>query len=371
MLRNWFLPMIALSLLSVAGYHVTRNAQAKPPLDPPVAPPRSPFGLSVAAVGIAEPRTEDISIGTHVTGVVQEVFVKVGDKVQAGAPLFRIDDRQVRADLAVRAALLATAQAQLKKLEQSPRPEELPASAAKVREAEAKVIQQEDHYRRQQKIYDRDSRVITAEEIVASKQDWLIAKEQHAKAQADDLLLRAGTWEPDLLVARATVAQNQAQVDQIRVELDRLTVKAPVSGEILRVNVRPGEYVGQPADRTLMILGDTERVHVRADIDEVDIPRLQVGNRARAFVRGASERPIPLEFVRVEPYVLPKKSLTGNSTERVDTRVLQVVFAIDQSPSEVYVGQQLDVFIDAQTAGSPPPPESPAASLQRGTARNP
>ncbi len=360
MFRNWFLPMIALSLLSVAGYHVSRNAQAKPRLDPPVAPPRSPFGLAVAAVGMTEPRTEDISVGTHVTGVVQEVFVKVGDKVSIGDPLFRIDDRQVRADLAVREAMLATAQAQLRKLEQSPRPEELPASTARVREAEARVVQQEDHYRRQQKIFDRDARVISEEEVIASKQDWLIAKEQHAKALADDQLLRSGTWEPDLQVARATVAQNQAQVDQIRVDLDRLTVKASITGEILRVNVRPGEYVGQPAGQTLIILGDLQRVHVRADIDEADIPRLQVGNRARAFVRGAAEHPIPLEFVRVEPYVQPKKSLTGSSNERVDTRVLQVVYAIDQSQPGVYIGQQLDVFIDARSEASPHPAAVPS-----------
>lgn len=352
MSRHWFLPMIALSLMGVAGYHVTHNAQAKPRLDPPATPSRSPFGQTVAAVGMAEPCTEDISIGTHVTGIVQSVFVKVGDKVTPGTPLFRIDDRVARADLAVRQAMLATAEAQLKKLEQSPRPEELPASAARVREAEAKVVQQEDRYRRQQKIYDRDSRVITAEELVSSKQDWLIAKEQQAKALADDQLLRAGAWEPDLQVARATVAQNRAQVDQAKVDLDRLTVKASITGEVLRVNVRPGEYVGQPAGEALMILGDMRCTHVRADIDEIDIPRLQMTGAARAFVRGASDRPIPLKFVRVEPYVQPKKSLTGNASERVDTRVLQVIFAIDQARSEVYAGQQLDVFIDAQATAN-------------------
>ena len=365
MSRNWFLPMIALSLMGVAAYHVSHNAREKSRLDPPAAPSRSPFGQTVAAVGMAEPRTEDISVGTHVTGIVQEVFVKVGDKVALGAPLFRIDDRLVRADMAVRAAMLATAEAQLKKLEQSPRPEELPASAARVREAEAKVVQQEDHYRRQQKIYDRDSRVITAEELISSKQDWLIAKEQHAKALADDQLLRAGTWEPELQVARATVAQNRAQVDQIRVDLDRLTVKASVAGEILRVNVRPGEYVGQPADEALIVLGDMQCVHVRADIDEVDIPRLQIGKEARGFVRGAPDRPVPLKFVRVEPYVQPKKSLTGNASERVDTRVLQVIFAIDQLQPEVYAGQQLDVFIDTQ----PTRDLNPSAGLSQGLAK--
>lgn len=358
MFRNWFLPLIALSLLCVAGYHVTKNAQAKPPLTPPSPPPRSPFGDTVAAVGIAEPRSEDISIGTHITGIVHEVFVQVGDSVEAGAPLFRIDDRSVRADLAVREALLATAEAQLQKLELSPRPEELPASVARVREAEAKVTQKEDQYQRRQKVFDKDNRVISAEEVQTSKQEWLIAKEQHARAVADDELLRAGTWAPDLQVAKATVAQNRAQVAQMRVDLERLTVRAPVAGQILRVNVRSGEYVGQPAGQTLIILGDMRQIRVRADVDEADIPRFREGGRAHAFARGASDRPIPLRFVRVEPYVQPKRSLTGNSTERVDTRVLQVIYSIDQSQPEVYIGQQLDVFIDARL-----PPKSESASV--------
>lgn len=348
MFRNWSLPIIALSLLCVAGYHVTRNAQAKPPLDPPSPPPRSPFNGTVAAVGLAEPRSEDISIGTHVTGVVQEVCVKVGDSVAAGAPLFRIDDRSVRADLAVRESLLATSVAQLRKLEQSPRPEELPASAARVHEAEARVTQKLDQYQRRQKLFDSDRRVISEEEVISSKQEWQVAKEQHARAAADDALLHAGTWEPDLQVARATVAQNQSQVAQMRVDLDRLTVQAPVAGEVLRVNVRPGEYVGQPAGQTLIIIGDMSRVHVRADIDEADIPRFQPGQPARASARGAASRSIPLSFVRVEPYVQPKKSLTGSSSERVDTRVLQVIYAIDQSQPEVFIGQQLDVFIETK-----------------------
>lgn len=347
MFRNWFLPMIALSLLGVAGYHVTKNAQAKPALDPPSPPPRSPFNDTVAAVGLTEPQSEDISIGTHVAGVVQEIFVKVGDSVKAGAPLFRIDDRQLKADLAVREALLATAEAQLTKLEQSPRPEELPGSLARVKEAEAKVIQEADRYERRKKVFDRDPRVLSEEEVISSRQAWLMAKEQHAKAVADDALLRAGTWEPDLAVARATVAQHRSQVEQIRIDLQRLTVTSPVTGEVLRLNVRAGEYVGQPAGQTLLIVGDLSHVHVRADIDEVDIPRFHSGNSARAFARGATDRPIPLRFVRVEPYVQPKKSLTGSSTERVDTRVLQVIYAIDQSQPTVYIGQQLDVFVDA------------------------
>jgi hypothetical protein len=49
--------------------------------------------------------------------------------------------------------------------------------------------------------------------------------------------------------------------------------------------------------------------------------------------------------VRIEPYILPKKSLSGESTERVDTRVLQIIFRFQNPDFPVYVGQQMDVFI--------------------------
>jgi HlyD family secretion protein len=124
--------------------------------------------------------------------------------------------------------------------------------------------------------------------------------------------------------------------------------------------VRPGEYVGAPPSQALMVLGATDKVvHVRVDIDEHDIPRFKAGAPAEASLRGAPEKKYPLTFVRVEPYVIPKKSLTGDNTERVDTRVLQVIYALDVTGKPVYVGQQMDVFIDV---GAKPQPAAPAES---------
>jgi NAD(P)-dependent dehydrogenase (short-subunit alcohol dehydrogenase family) len=135
MSRTFVIPAISLALLSVALYHVVRHSQAEPPLAPPVAPARVPFSDSIAGSGVVEPWTENVALGTHVAGVVQDVCVVVGQQVKRGEPLLRIDERQLRADVSVREAMLASAQAQLEKLEQQPRPEELPGSAAKVREA--------------------------------------------------------------------------------------------------------------------------------------------------------------------------------------------------------------------------------------------
>ena len=100
-----------------------------------------------------------------------------------------------------------------------------------------------------------------------------------------------------------------------------------------------------------MLLGDDVRLHVRADIDENDAWRVRPGAPAMAFVRGNPNLNTPLQFERFEPYVVPKVSLTGQSTERTDTRVLQAIYSFDPAAVPVYVGQQVDVFLngDAET----------------------
>jgi hypothetical protein len=85
---------------------------------------------------------------------------------------------------------------------------------------------------------------------------------------------------------------------------------------------------------------------VRADVDEQIAPRVRAGNNAIGYVKGDTSNPIEMNFVRIEPFVVPKVSLTGSSSERVDTRVLQVIFSFKNRPDmPVYVGQQMDIYI--------------------------
>jgi multidrug resistance efflux pump len=179
------------------------------------------------------------------------------------------------------------------------------------------------------------------------------ARQQLSQAKAQDSLLKAGAWKKDIDIARANVELARSQADQIRTDLDRALVRAPVEGRVLQVNVRPGEYVGTPPSQALIMLGSVAKLHVRADIDEHDVPRahkyFQQGVRAYASPRGDPSMRIPLNFVRVEPYVIPKKSLTGDNTERVDTRVLQVIYQLDRDEPALFVGMQVDVFLDAQS----------------------
>jgi multidrug resistance efflux pump len=311
-----------------------------------VQPAQTPFRDSVAGAGIVEAQTENIAIGSALPGVVTEVAVKVGQQVQAGDVLFRLDDRQLQAEKKVREANLVAAEAQLAKLVAMPRPEDLPPTEARVREAQANVADQDDQVKRARTLYTR--RAIGEEELVKREQAYRVAKEQLAWAEAEYRLVKAGSWEPEQAVSRAQVEQARAQLEQTRIELERLVVRALVPGEVLQVNVRPGEFVGAPPGQALILLGNVRMLHVRVDIDEHDIPRFRPGSPAKATLRGDPRGEMALAFVRVEPYVVPKKSLTGDNTERVDTRVLQVIYSLAPTEQRVYVGQQVDVFINAE-----------------------
>lgn len=97
-----------------------------------------------------------------------------------------------------------------------------------------------------------------------------------------------------------------------------------------------------------MLLGATDPLHVRVDVDEQNAWRVTPDAPAVARIRGNATLEVPLEFVRFEPYVVPKRSLTGDPSERVDTRVLQVVYRAADAAQPMFVGQQVDVFISAR-----------------------
>jgi multidrug resistance efflux pump len=348
-MRKLILPLLSTTMLAAAVFHTARSGRESSGSAPPAPPPQSPFARAVAGTGLVEARTENIGLGSALAGLVQEVFVpadRVGVRVTAGTPLFRVDDRRLRAERKFAAASLEAARAELAKLDALPRPEEVPVSAAKVGAARARRALLADQFERARQLLAR--RAIAQEEYRQRQLALEEARQQLARAEAEHALLRAGAWKRDKAIARAAVARAQARLAQIDVDLERTVVRAPVDGAVLQVNVRPGEYVAAPAPEPLVVLGDLRHLHVRVDVDGDDVPRFRPGAAARAYVRGDSRVEVPLTFVRVEPYLVPKKSLTGEGTERVDTRVLRVIYALPRGTRGVYVGQQLDVFIAAE-----------------------
>jgi len=346
---QWGLPAVGIALAVFGGWYVwsRKPVAADPP--PPIQPARSPFAGALAAAGMVEAQTENIAVGSATPGVVVEVLVRVGDAVRVGTPLFRLDDRELQGQLAVKQAAVARWKSELLRQEAEPRKEKLPVKIAEVNEARAVAMAAEDGLKRSRETFNR--KVTTEQDLVEKEQALATAKAALDRSQADLSLLEAGSWEYDRDVTRAEITEAEAELARILIEIDRLVVRSLVQGRVLQVNVRPGEYVGAPPGQPLVMLGDVEKLHVRVDIDEFDIGRFQEGADAEAFPRGSAQiaAGYPLSFVRVEPFVVPKKSLTGDNTERVDTRVLQVIYGCDPAGRPpLFVGQQVEVFIEIQ-----------------------
>jgi HlyD family secretion protein len=344
-MTKYGLPLIAVLILTFSVFAIVRSQPVHGTTAPPSAPPTPVEQGSVGAVGLVEASSENIAVNVPVPGMVTAVYVQAGHPVRRGQKLFSIDSRDLQAELGLRRSRLAMAESKLDKLLHSPRPEEIPPAEAKVKEAEALYQDAEVQLKLIESV--RDKRAIRDEDLQRRRIAVNTAAARLEQAKADLALLKAGAWLPDIEIARSEVDEAQRQVERVQADIDRTTVTAPIDGEILQCKVRAGEYAqaGQLA-QPLILMGATSRLNVRADVDEQDAWRVKTGAPAVASVRGDSTHRYPLRFVRVEPYVIPKKNLTGDSTERVDTRVLQIIFALDKN-APVYAGQQMDVFIEA------------------------
>jgi RND family efflux transporter MFP subunit len=285
----------------LAIWTVKQGAKPVIPSKPVADPPKVAFANKISGAGIVEANTRNISIGTHIPGIVARVYVKVAQRVKAGDPLFLIDDRARRADLTVR--------------------------DTKVLEAEANL-------------QDLKAQLTIAENV----------KDPRA-ISIDDLNKRRYAVQ----AAEARLANARSEVDSAKVDIDLLIVRSTITGEVLQVNIRPGEFApGGVTTQPLILLGNLDRLHVRVDIDENDAWRFSKESPAIAYIRGNSRLKVGLRFEYVEQYVVPKRSLTGESTERVDTRVMQVVYSFDRGELEVIPGQLMDVFIDDRSSQESP-----------------
>ncbi|MGZ4959395.1 MAG: efflux RND transporter periplasmic adaptor subunit [Methylomonas sp.] len=320
MISKYLLPLLAALGFMFGVFSVVQGNQPSPIAAPAVEPAEAPFRSFIAGAGIVEAESRNINIGTPLPGIVTKLGVKVGDQVKAGTPLFFVDDREARANLAVKRADLTRAK-------------------AAVLEADASLRDTQTLLNLAEAVTDK--RAISTEELDRRRNAMLIAK---AKLES----------------ARAGVVQAEAGVAAVNTTLDQLVVRAPIDGEILQINLRPGEFAQTGALSTpLLIMGQLDVLHVRVDIDENDAWRFNKnGSRAVAFLRGNRNFGTELTLAYLEPFVIPKKSLTGDSTERVDTRVLQALYRFDASKLKAYVGQQMDVYIEAPALEKPVGPPS-------------
>lgn len=286
---------IVLPVLAVAGLVATVAAVKKMEfrtldVPVPVTPAPSPFESRIAATGLVEPLGGVTYVDAADAGVVGRVAVAEGDAVKAGDILWELDHASTRAELGLAEAERAVAMAQL--VDEEARLKALMESGA------AEVVPQVER----------------------------VVREQSTK------------------VASARVQRAAAQVEAAQAQLQRETVRSPIDGTVLFVDVRPGEYA--PPGGRRMAIGSIDPMQVRVDIDEVEFARFAQAGEAQASLRGVPGSSLPLTFLRVVPLVQPKRTLTGEAAERIDTRVVQVIYELGRGTHRVQPGQVVDVYIE-------------------------
>lgn len=290
----------------------------------------------------------NLALAPPVAGQVAEVLVHENEKVPAGAPLYRLDDRPARAGLSTAKADVARAEASVAAARI-----EIESNRAAVQIAAANIEALEAQLADAEHALERD-RVLRVKGVLAERQyytseknrDAAKARVDQARAQLDQARILVSMADARLAESLANLELLRARAGEIGVEIEQLTVRAPLTGRVLQINIRPGEFVTSTPNVPPILFGETDRLQVRVDVDESSAARVKQGSPAVAFLKGDAARQFPLEFLRIEPFVQPKKSLTGDNTERVDVRVLQVIYRFTPPDFPVYVGQQVDVFID-------------------------
>ncbi len=292
---RYTLPFIALVGILIGIIGVLWSSKKIPPNPIPFPPPSPPYHYYIGGEGIIEASSDNISIGTPYNEVVTDIYVDRGQFVKEGDPLFKLD--------------VETLEAQLYQAEMN--------------------------------------------------RDYATVEYENQKAQLalyDSLTDRRAISELDYLQvyyaaesAKVAIAQAEAEIMTAQTFIYRSTIRAPMDGVVLQINIHLGEIANlNPFNNlALIVFGPVCPLHCRVYIDEDDAWRYKEGSAGVAYVRGNSSICFPLKFVRLEPLLIPKASLTGEPTERVDTRVLQVIYAFDRKDRPIYAGQLVDVYIDS------------------------
>jgi HlyD family secretion protein len=280
----------------VAAYVFGLERKPQPPVFKPVS---NPFETAIYANGMIEseqPNGANINIFPQVSGPITQVLVQEGQQVKAGTLLFTIEDSLQKANTEL---------------------------------AKANVKAARDQYDKRRASFDIDP-----------------------KSVSKDVL---DTAEDAVIQAAATLKAANAL-------LQYYSVKAPVDGVVLAVNTAVGGYVSPQGnydtytelfDPLVVMSGPQDYMDVRCYVDEILVSRLPSHWHIQAQMQiTGTDIKVPLEFVRVQPYISPKIELSNEKQEQVDLRVLPVIFRFEKKDAPVYPGQMVDVFIGQEATGT-------------------
>lgn len=337
---HWLYYAAAVAALAFGTVSVTSSAPAPERREPQGGISAPDFADFIAATGVVEPASQVVAVTPDIDGVVRSVFVKPGDRVLAGDPLFALDDGEAIAQVRRAEARLARARAEISLRQAEAKAAHARAEAQRLDAARMRSSVERFRPLRQEAISDEQFDQMAADADAAAF-GWRSAREA---ARAADAMAEAAVEE-------AAVAD--AELAEARAAHQRTIMRTPVAGSVLRVDARAGEAVRAAGARQPSIsVGDIDTLHLRVEIDEANATEFSPNAPAEAALRGGPGARIGLTLVSADQMLKPRAGFRDASIEPVDSRVLEVRYAIAAADLRLYAGQLLDVYISRESAGA-------------------
>lgn len=302
-----------------------------------------PAGNYTVGNGLIEPAERETKLSAPLPGRVQSILVKEGDFVEGGTAVVELDHGVEKAALDAAEGDLRSAEADFARVSRGLRKEEVEAAVAEHDAAKARSELSRAVAERAKTL--STGGAITAEELDRATRQAESDEKSLAAADARKRAALAGSRAEDVLSARARVAAATGRRDQAKAALERLTIRAPIAGQILQVKIRAGEYYNPQGSEPLLVMGDTRTLRVRMDVDERDIGKMSVGKSAFCVLNAFPGKRFSAKVVEVGKRMGRKNIRTDDPVERIDTKVLEVILELE-APEGLVPGLRVTSYVE-------------------------
>ena len=333
--------VVVLGLLIAAAVFIgfATTARVEPPARGMTAGAPEDKRWQAVAPGRVEPCSGQIKVATAVIGLVDKVLVKANDAVFAGEPLVHLADDEL-------GARLAAAEAQVAVRKRARNEKAATGQAYNRRKAQDAVADAEESVYDARSAVDRaaadlranggrDAGLTAARSALARAQGELTKHQGELRTIEDDGPLPTAL-EGQLIIARAEYAV-------ARSALDKMTIRAPIDGTVLQINVRAGELATPASLQPPLLLADLSALCVRAELDERELGSIKVGQPVSVRPAAFPAREFEGSVSSIAPIVEPGRLEPPGLRNQADVDVVQVLIGLT-APRELTVGMKADVY---------------------------
>src|SRR5262245_25818535 len=307
----------------------------------PDAQPVPKEAVVLACPGRIEGLSEIVKVCSGIDGTLAAVLVSEGEQVSAGQTLAIIDRPDLADELNAATATAESSRQSRIRVRRGSRRQEQEAAAAETAAAEAIRKQDETHYQRIAQLFEKA--VVPADARDEAQKELDVAESRLRAASEREKLIDEGPLQEELARADADVNAAEHRVKVAHDNLEKCRVKAPISGRVLRRDMKPGEAVSVVLPQPILSLADTSRLSVRAEVDERDIGRVFPGQRVTVSADGLTQRTFTGTVAGAESIMGRKKVRTGDPAEKSDRDVLEVLADLKDEDPRLVIGLRVTV----------------------------